>query len=236
MATTGNNQDSPERLVTTTYQKLLDLIVCGRITPGSRIIESDLEPSLGVSRRTIQAVLLRLEQEGVVERLPGRRARWRTTPLTAGGFRELALIMSALDGTAGRCAAELEPAAREELTDDLRSINDQLRAAIDPDRGEALHAANLDEQFHGRIVDAVTGSRFKATHAFQEPLVRVYKHHYATYLMATMSTSADEHIAIIEAIDRGDPDAAERAIRANWKQAAVRYATVMENAGEQGAW
>jgi DNA-binding GntR family transcriptional regulator len=234
MATT--DKGTTDRLVTTTYEQLLDLIVAGRLAPGSRIIESDLEPSLGVSRRTIQAVLLRLEQEGVVERLPGKRSRWRVTPLTAAGFREIALIMSALDGTAGRCAAELPPPDREALASTLRSINERLRGAIDPNKGDALQATNLDEQFHGCIVQSIAGPRFNAIHAFQEPLVRVYKHHYATYLISTMATSADEHELIIGAIESGDGDAAESAIRANWNQAADRYAAAMENAGEQGAW
>jgi DNA-binding GntR family transcriptional regulator len=236
MATPTSHNATPDSLVSSTYQGLLDLIVCGRITPGSRIIETDLEPSLGVSRRTIQTVLHRLEQEGVVQRLPGKRARWRATPLTADGFREISLIMGALDGTAGRCAAELEQDARSVLTAELRSINDSLRTAVDPDQGNSLRASTLDEQFHGCIVEAIAGPRFRAIHAFQAPLVRVYKQHYATYLVITMPTSSDEHEKIIDAIGRGDPDAAEATIRANWAQAADRYTAAMETAGEQGTW
>jgi DNA-binding GntR family transcriptional regulator len=45
------------------YQKIRELIVEGRLAPGSRIIETDLVDRLDVSRTTVRSALQRLNRK-----------------------------------------------------------------------------------------------------------------------------------------------------------------------------
>src|SRR5207244_8598966 len=65
------------------YQQLRELIVWGRLAPGSRVIESDIAERLGVSRTPVRSALHRLQQEGYIVGV-GRGSEQRLTvaPLT----------------------------------------------------------------------------------------------------------------------------------------------------------
>ena len=54
--------------------------------------------------------------------------------------------------------------------------------------------------------------------------------------MSDLKTSAAEHDAIAAAIDRGNSDAAQRAVQTNWRNAAERLERVIDRAGERGSW
>jgi DNA-binding GntR family transcriptional regulator len=220
----------------TAYDDVRALIVDGRLAPGSRIIETDLVDHLSVSRTTVRTALQKLEAEGLVMRLEGGRARWLVSPLTIDDLRELAEIMSALEGLVGRRAAELVPAVKKGLTDSLRQINEQLRAAGAGNPPDAGRAAELDGDFHRRILEAAAGPRLMAYCESLEGQVARYIRTYMAYLGRTAGDSADEHASIISAIDRGNPDAAEIAIQDNWIHSARRYTEVMQNVGERGSW
>jgi len=144
--------------------------------------------------------------------------------------------MSAVLGWAGRRAAQLDDDTRRRLVDELNAINDELRAISGGGPEESGRAADLDVRFHDLILEAIAGPRLTAIYESQKPTVERYARNYATYLAATSAKSGDEHRAIIDAIEDGDPDAAERESRRNWQNAADRYCDVMARVGEQGIW
>jgi DNA-binding GntR family transcriptional regulator len=51
-----------------------------------------------------------------------------------------------------------------------------------------------------------------------------------------MPTSVREHDDVIRAIEAGDADGAEAAMRRNWSNASVRLADVIDTLGERGTW
>ena len=53
------------------YTRLRDLIVQGLLSPGSRIVETEIATRLGVSRTPVREALQRLQQEGYVNGSPG---------------------------------------------------------------------------------------------------------------------------------------------------------------------
>ena len=54
---------------------LREMVLAGELPAASRIAEVALAERLGVSRTPIRAALMRLEQEGLLEPLPGGRTR-----------------------------------------------------------------------------------------------------------------------------------------------------------------
>jgi DNA-binding GntR family transcriptional regulator len=218
------------------YEELRRLIVDGELAPGSRILEAQIAQRLGVSRRTAQSALKRLHREGLIQRPGGNRAPWMVAPLTIRGFREIVEVLESILCLAARRAAELEPERRQRLADELRILNDQFRGAGNEQPPEIGLADKLDWQFHRYLVEEVASTRLKAIYDAQQPAMEPYGHTYMTHMADTTPDSADEHEAIVDAIENGDADAADLATRINWANACERHAETIKQHGERGIW
>jgi len=226
--------ETGESLVDTTCDELRRQIVSGELPPGSRIVETETADRLGVSRRTVQSVLSTLQREGLVLRPGGLRAPWMVAPLTIRGLREICHMMGALECWVVRFAAELPSEPRTRLAAELRAVNAELREAISGPELDAGRAAELDGSFHSHLVDAVAGKMITRVHRAHRPMATLYIRSYMEQQAPVGLASAREHDELAAAIESGDPDAAERALRANWLDACERYAEIIKRVGERG--
>ena len=221
----------------TAYAKLREMIVHGRLAPGSRIIETDVAVRLGVSRTPVRAALQRLEQEGYILS-DGGGQRWRPTvaPLTREDAEELFYIIGQVEGLPAMRAAGLPDDTRVELVARLRDINGQLLRDSEEGTSEPGHYFDLDMRFHRTFVEAVAGPRLLALHDAVKPQAERYIRVYTNALLDKVRTSAEEHEVIIRAIEVGDAEAAQRSVEANWRGAAARLGHVIGHLGEKGTW
>jgi DNA-binding GntR family transcriptional regulator len=220
-----------------TYERLRELIVWGRLAPGSRIIERDISARLGVSRTPVRAAFQRLQQEGyVVAPDPGKDQRLAVAPLTQEDAKELFLIVGQVEGLAARGAAELPPARRKELARELRASNAALREAALERRPDPVRLFDIDAGFHHAYVAGGAGPRLLALYNAVKPQTERYVRLYINALLDEISTSVEEHDVIIRRIEEGKPSAAEQAVEANWRNAGVRLQKVIGAVGERGSW
>jgi len=226
---------TPSRL-DASYEELRRLIVEGDLAPGSRILETEIAARLEVSRRTAQSALKRLEREGLIHRPGGSRAPWMVITLSILGFREIADVMVAILCLAARRAAGIGSNERQRLATELRSINDEYRDVATDRSKNFTHLEQMDWRFHGHLVHVVAGMRMRKIYEAQQPTMELYGRNYVTHLADSLATSTDEHGAIVDAIERGDADAADLATRINWANACERYAETIKNEGERGTW
>ncbi|MEN8162863.1 MAG: GntR family transcriptional regulator [Acidobacteriota bacterium] len=218
------------------YEALRELIVSGDFQPGSRIIEANIAERLNVSRRTVQAALTRLQREGLIQRPEGQRSPYLVASLTIRGYREIVDIMLAVECLAARRAAELGEQQRPRLAGELKNINDEiLRVSAEPPPN-IKRLEELDWEFHSHLASAVLGKRLMAIYIAQRPSIELYGRNYCSHMIDTRPISASEHRTLIEAIERGDGDAADLAMRNNWNNAYERYAKAIKDSAEQGAW
>lgn len=220
-----------------TYEQLRELIIWGRLAPGSRVIESDIATRLDVSRTPVRSALHRLQQEGYISSI-GRRKEQRLViaPLTQEDARELFDIVGELEGLAARGLATREPDARSAVVGELRHLNDQLTLAARVPRPDALRIFDLDTTFHRRYVEGGAGPRLLALHDAVKPQAERYVRLYTSALVDEIAKSVEEHAAIIERIDSGNADGAQRAVIRNWRNAAARLSRVIATLGERGSW
>ncbi len=219
------------------YQTLREMIVHGRLAPGARIVEAEVADRLEVSRTPVRSALQRLQQEGyIVVMVNGRQSRTCVAPLTREDAREVFAVIAALEGLAGRLAAQLPPEARTPLVRALKRLNAELLALSKTPQPDANRRFENDTEFHRRYVDAAAGPRLKALHAAVKPQAERYIRLYISLLVGEMGTSRKEHEAITAAIAGGDDEAAQRAVQTNWCNAAERLVRVIEKAGERGVW
>jgi 4-hydroxy-4-methyl-2-oxoglutarate aldolase len=206
------------------YEQLREAIVSGRLQPNERLVEAELSRELGVGRAVVRAALARLEQEGLVERERNRGARVRMI-----SEREAVEILEArtvLEGLTARYAAERADA---EAVRGLRSILAEMRSRLAA--GDLLGASDQNALLHERMREAAdhpTSARLIS--GLRSQLVRFQ---YRTILVPGRSEhSYSEHEAIVEAIARHDPDAAEAAMRAHLSHvAAALHAATQDAAG-----
>ena len=219
------------------YEQLRDLIIRGRLAPGVRVIETDIAARIGVSRTPAREAIQRLHQEGfLVEHAPGLRTQLVVAPLTQKDVEELYLIMGSLEGAAARTIGQFELGARRSLARDLRAAHLEFEKEgrsrpIDFDRLFDLHNA-----FHRCLTDACAGPRLRALLDAVRPQVDRYEWVYAPLVGPDFGETTQEHLAIVRAVRDGGPDAAEEAVRANWRNGAARLSGVIERVGTRGDW
>lgn len=219
------------------YVHLRELIVNGRLAPGGRVIESELAERLGTSRTPVRSALHRLQGEGyVVARRGGRRTLLTVAPLTREDGRELFWIVGELEALAASWVARGDGGPRDQVAQALRRTNQELLAACEADAPDPARLFELHTRFHQTYVDACGGPRVQAMHAVVKPQAERYRRLYSTALGGHIHASLAEHEAIVRAMAGGDPQAAELAVKANWRNAAERLARVIERVGERGSW
>jgi len=188
-----------------TYELVRAAIVDGRLQPNERLVEADLTAMLNTSRSAVRTALVRLTHEGLVEHEPNRGAKVRLID-----EREAAEILESrmvLEGLAARYAAQK---ATEADIGELRAILGQMRSLLDA--GDLLGVSDLNARLHARVLE-IGGheivSRLVATLNSQ-----IVRFQYRTILApGRAEQSHAEHRAIVDAIEAGEPDAAERAVR-----------------------
>jgi DNA-binding GntR family transcriptional regulator len=218
------------------YQRLRELIVDGRLAPGTRIIETDIAERLGVSRTPVRGALQRLQQEGFIVDSPTlRQTRPTVAPLTRADARELFLLVGALEGLAAYRAALGGPSDRSALGATLTEINDALSEAAREPRPDRARIFELDDEFHHKYMLSA-GPRVRAMHNTVKPQAERYERIYVSMLTDELHTSVVEHRAIVKAIRSGNAAAAKEAVETNWRNAAERLVTVVAAAGERGHW
>jgi DNA-binding GntR family transcriptional regulator len=200
---------------------VVDLVLGGDLDERGRINELELATRLGVSRTPLREALLGLQEEGVVQAFPGKG--FSIIPLSTEEARELYPIVAALEGLAINAAETLPDL---ELA---RELNDRMLAARDDDR----LCLQLDAEFHRCLVQGSTNQRLRDLLAGQRRLMDRYEAAYMRYTAAhpdstrTMETSVREHEVIIEALARGDRDAAVVAVEANWRNGMERLLEIL---------
>ncbi len=184
------------------YQLILNAIDTGIYKPGDRLVESELADRFGMSRTPIREALQRLETQSLLAR-DGRSLV--VASLDHNQMAELYVVRSELEALAARLAARHATAEEVRL---LQEMVEEDRALVnDP---AALSRTN--RRFH-RQVHLASHNRYLV-----QQLDLLYR---SMALMATTSLAAegrsaiavDEHSAVVEAIARGDGEAAHDGLK-----------------------
>jgi DNA-binding GntR family transcriptional regulator len=203
------------------YQLILEAIDTGVYKPGSRLVESELADRFGVSRTPIREALQRLETQSLLTR-DGRSLI--VASLDHSQLSELYVVRGELEGLAARLAARhATPEEKRVLRDMLES---DRKLQNDP---EAMARAN--RRFHKQI-HLASHNRYLVQ---QLDLV-----HRSMALLASTSIAAEgrtvdtleEHERIVRAIEAGDGDAADAALREHISQAFVIRLRLDAEAGD----
>jgi DNA-binding GntR family transcriptional regulator len=219
------------------FEQLRDLIVMGKIAPGSWVVEADLAERLGLSRTPIRGALQLLQSSGyAVEHRSGTKTRILIAPLTMDDAHELYTIVGKLESLVGSHLATRPKGELTALANEMAEINASIHDLAKVGQSNARQIFDLDSAFHRKFVEAAAGPRLLSLHRSVKPQIERYWRLYASSIVRDLQNSVKEHNDIIAAIRHADAAKIERAIEANWTGGFERIATLIEIFGERGSW
>lgn len=190
-----------QRLAEQVYEQIVEAIRNGEIGPNERIVQEKLAEEFAISRTPIREALFRMEQEGILDLTKAGYFVIRT--LTEREIRELYGARCALEGFAMRLLAATPDPVRD----------DRLRQQIaKAERGnyktsKAYFEAN--RTIHRAITEAAENQYL--LEFFDNIWNRGYSYTmFATIEDVDLSKSLGDHMALVDAIAKGDPEAAQQ--------------------------
>lgn len=189
------------------YRSLKERIISGALAPDSRLIELTIAAEFGVSRTPVREALKRLAVENLVHADPVRGIIVHAPD--ARRIEDVFIVREALDGLASRLAAHrITPSELARLNVVVESMEEAIKAG----RREYVVVANT--HFHDVIYAAAGNEVLERLGRDLREFVRRF-----TTLPFASPDRVDqvlaEHRAIVDALERHDPDAAEAASNAH---------------------
>ncbi len=180
-------------------------IVNGDYPPGERLTEDRLADDFGVSRNPVREALRVVAEEGFVIMVPRRGAVVASPDATT--IADMFAVRERLETLAARFAAERATASD---VAGLRSLLDDAREATG--RVDFATVAELNSALHLRVIE-ISGNRWLASIASA-----LYLHVRWVFRIGAAHRAPHswiEHIRLVDAIEAGNPDAAEAAAMAH---------------------
>ena len=189
-----------------TWTEIERRIVRGEMPAGARLDEDELAGQLQVDPPVVREALCRLERDGFVR--PEDGGSFAVAPLSEIEVREGYPVVILLEGLAVRTTPEFPPEAVERLR--------ELNAAMAEQRSDAMAAATHDYEFHEELVRHCGNDQLLST---LRPLKRLLLRYEYNYMAAEdfVSRSVHQHEEIIQALERGDRDAASTLVEGNFR-------------------
>lgn len=191
------------------YERLRGDIVSGRLTPGVPISERVVAEEYAVSRVPVREALIRLEHDGLVETWPGRGTAVKL--FSTETMRSLYLAREALEGMSARLAAE------RPRPDGFLDLRERLEAAMSRSALDKDALSSIGDDLHAAVIAASRNSvliEMASTVADRVKICRQLS--YGDNVDSSLhAEAAREHLRIAQAIDDGDPDAAEQSMRSH---------------------
>ena len=179
-------------------------IMLGRLAPGRLLPELDLARRFGSSQGPVREALLKLQEEGLVHRMPHRGTQ--VADCRGDDARELIRIRHDIECRAvGRIIERQEDALTAALDEELEAMRGAAGA------GDEYLLSVHDRRFHARLFAAAD------LPALQAILGRCLIHNHRYKILNSqpnraLRETADRHVVIIDAFRARDAEAARRAL------------------------
>lgn len=199
-------------------QRLREMILAGELPGGARIAELALVDKLGVSRTPVRAALQRLEQEGLLDWLPGGGYAVRTFSET--DVADAIELRGTVEGLAARLAAERgAPAAQLAQAHACLDAIDLVLAPRVLDEDGFARYVELNAQFHA-LLAGLAGSALLSRELervkglpFASPSAFVVVQQQSPQARDMLVVAQDHHRQVLDAVQRREGARADALMR-----------------------
>ncbi len=189
------------------YRHILEQVDRGDRPAGSRVRDTALAATLGVSRTPVREALLRLAGDGVLDAEAGRGFRVRR--LDRAEIGEVGAVLGLLEPLALELSSEIPP----ERLARLEAVAERLERT----RGDALRCIDLDDEWHRILLEGCPNQRLLRLIATLRQIPRRYLHAYLREA-GRVSLSTIHHTGVLQALRRGERAAAAELLRRRWQR------------------
>jgi DNA-binding GntR family transcriptional regulator len=201
-----------ETLAQQFYRDLKQRILEGRYSSEEMLTERTLAQEFGISRTPLRAAISRLEKENVISRLPNGALMVRT--VTVEQLLEIVQVRRLLEGAAAAKAATLP------LSPKLVECRARMRAYAE---GGDIAFDNFwldDDVFHLAVAEA---AELPLLATMLTEMRSIARRCTITRTHDRFDQQAREHIAVVDAIEAGNSQAAQAAMELHFDSVRARF-------------
>lgn len=192
-----------------------EAIITGEYEPGEKLSEISLSEHYQISRTPIREALKQLEREGLVEIIP--RVGSCVTKPTEKELEELFTLKEVLEGLA---AGLLVEQGNTKAIEEVQNSVTQMEKAVQTLDHKLYVEAN--STFHKVILEGADNSKLSFTLNLLLNQIGYSRYVYLTIeAPQRIEKSLQEHKAILKALLEGNPEEAEKAMRAHVRASGI---------------
>ncbi len=201
------------------YDRLREQLLSGEIPPHQHLVEAKIAKEIGASRTPVREALHTLELEGIIESIP--RVGYVVKPLSEEEVEEICEIRGAVEGLAASWAIKK---AHQGFIEELKK--NILNSEETVSQGSPRAFVEMDAQFH-EIIAGFSGSQrlLELAQTLRRHMLRYRVQ--SIYMADNVLRAIEGHKAILLAIEKGNLEEVNRAIRSHLEQSKkdiLRYA------------
>ncbi|MHA4262422.1 GntR family transcriptional regulator (plasmid) [Bacillus cereus] len=189
------------------YLTLKKAIITLELLPEQRLNDKELAEEFEVSRTPVREALKRLEDDGLVESIPG--VVTRVAPLNLREAKHVLTVVAALHSLAARLAV---PLLKKADIQKLEFSNQALLVSIE--EKDSIKAIEADELFHKVFLD-VAGNP-EIIRALERSVSKIQRLEISQFTSINGLKLVEKHQQIIEACKTKDKEKTAHLVEQNW--------------------
>ncbi|MBK1699139.1 GntR family transcriptional regulator [Rhodovibrio salinarum] len=198
-------------------RSLRERIIRTELVPGMRLSEQEIAETYTLSRQPVREAFIRLAEEGLVEIRPQRGTFVRK--ISEADVMDARFVREAIEADIVRLVAETADA---HVAADLRDL---VARQVEVPDGDPAQFLQLDETFHRTLADAAgKGRAWKILENIKAQMDRV---RYLTASEFPKQLLIEQHLAIVDAVERGEGEIAEAAMREHLRKVLSDLPTII---------
>lgn len=197
-----SQRQAGESLEERVYREIRDMILVGDLKSGQKLVQEDLAAKLGVSRTPLRSAIAKLGRDNFVTM--SSRSEAVVSEFGPQQIADLFELRAVLEGLVCRLLA---PTIERKHTIFLRSLMASVEDQVEKDDDPAYREADIE--FHTYLSDLMPEQRFGQ---LLDSIHSVMRMSLSQGILRSSKETYAEHIAIIDALEARDQDAAEQAM------------------------
>ena len=221
--------EPPNSISDQIYERLKQKILLGEIEPGERLMQNQVAENLRASRTPVREAFRRLEQDGLVERVP--QGGVRVTRLDMEAIQEVFGIRNVLEAYAVELACGR---ITEAEIGTLRQLVIQARELLSSDESgretKIKRLFELNSQFHDTL-SAASGNSYLMSMVNSLRFIVGRLRLLGLRAESTWSRAWDEHAQLIGLLEKRDKELAARLVKTHLANAVSDVLAGMKRVG-----
>lgn len=193
------------------YEKIKDMILNDVLKPGDKIKQESIAAQLGVSRTPLHKAFQMLENEYLVESIPRRGIFVKKI--------DIAQVCDVFECREGLEAIAARRVARNHTAEDLKLLRSYFDSfiGVSPEEIDMQQYQIADREFHNTMLQLSGNQIIMNLDILGNILVRSYM----KGLIREPKITLDEHMAILDAIEKRDEERAEKLVKEHLQKSYV---------------